>query len=155
MKNTLLIAFTAVSLLGCTAPRTAQKSVTGTADTFINTQIEEKYWKLVILEGYPSKVVRNQDKEVYLMLKAEDKRIHGFSGCNAMRGSYALKPGNGIRFFDVISTLRTCPNVTFDETGYVQLFEVINSYTISNDTLRLNSKRQNGLAVFKSMDLKE
>ena len=153
MKNTLFAAVTAFLLAGCTATRTAQTVATTATDTALHSAIEEKYWKLVILEGYPTKLVRNQEKEVYLMLKGEDRRLHGFSGCNAMKGSYVLAPGNGIRFFDIVSTLRACPNVTFDESGYLQLFELVTRYTLSNDTLRLSSKTRDDLAVFKATGL--
>lgn len=116
-----------------------------------NDPITEKYWKLKTLEGKDVKMVKNQEKEIYFMLKADDNRVSGFSGCNQILGSYKLEDGNRIRFSNMGSTMMACPDVDLKESDFLKIFEIVDNYTINGDVLSLNVGRRAPLAVFEAV----
>ena len=119
-----------------------------------NNQVTEKYWKLITLEGREIKMVKNQEREIYFMLKTDQPRVTGFSGCNNFSGDYILEEGNRIRFSNMASTLKACPDVAIDESGFLEVLNLADNYTINNDTLRLNVGRRAPLAVFEAVYFK-
>ncbi len=116
-----------------------------------NEPITEKYWKLKTLEGKDVKMVKNQEKEVYFMLKTDENRVTGFAGCNQILGSYKLEDGNRIRFSNMGSTMMACPDVDFNESEFLKIFELADNYTINGDVLSLNVGRRAPLAVFEAV----
>ena len=122
-----------------------QKNVMSTED------ITEKYWKFKTLDGQPVNMAENQEKETYFMLKTNGNRVVGFSGCNTFGGTYTLEEGNRIRFSNMISTLKACPDVEINETSYLEVFNLADNYTIKGDELRLNVGRRAQLAVFEAV----
>lgn len=115
--------------------------------------IVEKYWKLKTLEGKPVKMHKNQEKEVYITLKAEDNRVTGFAGCNTILGSYELQEGNRIRFKNMGSTMMACPDVAINESDFLRIFQIVDNYTINGDELSLNVGRRAPLAVFEAVNM--
>ena len=113
--------------------------------------IVEKYWKLKKLDGKDIKMVKNQEKEIYFMLKTDDNRVTGFAGCNTILGSYKLEEGNRIRFSNMGSTMMACPDVDFNEADFLKIFQIADNYTIDGDTLKLNVGRRAPLAVFEAV----
>ena len=113
--------------------------------------IVEKYWKLKKLDGKDIKMVKNQEKEIYFMLKTDDNRVTGFAGCNTILGSYKLEEGNRIRFSNMGSTMMACPDVDFNEADFLKIFQIADNYTIDGDTLTLNVGRRAPLAVFEAV----
>lgn len=119
-----------------------------------NNPITEKYWKLKTLEGREIKMVKNQEREIYFMLKTDEPRVTGFSGCNTFTGEYILKEGNRIRFSNIAVTLKACPDVAINETEFLDFFKLADNYTIDKNTLSLNVGRRAPLAVFEAMYFK-
>lgn len=113
--------------------------------------IVEKYWKLKTLEGKEIKMVENQEKEIYFMLKTNENRVVGFSGCNTFGGTYTLEKGNRIRFTQMLSTLKACPDVDINESEFLKVFEIADNFTINKDVLSLNVGRRAPLAVFEAV----
>lgn len=113
--------------------------------------ITEKYWKLKTLEGKDIEMVKNQEKEIYFMLKSDENRVTGFAGCNQLLGSYTLEEGNRIRFSNMGSTMMACPDVDFDEAEFLKIFQIADNYTINGDELTLNVGRRAPLAVFEAV----
>ena len=117
-----------------------------------NTEpIVEKYWKLKTLEGKDVKMVKDQEKEVYFMLKAKDNRVTGFAGCNTILGTYTLEKGNRIRFSNMGSTMMACPDLDLNESDFLKIFELADNYTINGDVLSLNVGRRAPLATFEAV----
>ena len=116
-----------------------------------DNQIVEKYWKLKTLEGQDIKMAENQEREVYFMLKTDENRVQGFAGCNTMSGEYTLEDGNRIRFSKMAVTMRACPDVAFNESEFLEVFNLADNYTINGDTLSLNVGRRAPLAVFEAV----
>lgn len=115
--------------------------------------ITEKYWKLITFEGQPVKMEKNQEREIYFILKTQDNNVTGFAGCNNFNGTYTLEKGNRIRFNQMLSTLKACPDVNVNESEFLKVFELTDNYTIKDDKLSLNVGRRAPLAVFEAVYL--
>ncbi|NKI26646.1 META domain-containing protein [Arenibacter sp. 6A1] len=113
--------------------------------------ITEKYWKLKTLEGKEVVMGENQEKEVFFRLNGAENSVAGFAGCNSFGGTFTLEEGNRIRFSNFITTMMACPDVDFNESEFLQIFELADNYTIQGDTLMLNVGRRAPLAVFEAI----
>ncbi|GGW53325.1 heat shock protein HslJ [Winogradskyella epiphytica] len=118
---------------------------------YSNEPIVEKYWKLKTLEGKEVTMSDNQEREVFFTLKGHDQTVTGFAGCNTISGGYTLEDGNRIRFTQMATTLKACPDVDFNESEFLKIFELADNYTIDGDTLSLNVGRRAPLAVFEAV----
>lgn len=114
-------------------------------------QIVEKYWKLKTLEGQDIQMAENQEREVFFTLKNDENRVTGFAGCNTLTGEYTLEDGNRIRFANMGVTMRACPDVDFNESEFLEVFNLADNYTVNGDTLSLNVGRRAPLAVFEAV----
>lgn len=143
----LLVALVTFVLIGCNS---TQKRVTETSDNVITG----KYWKLKTLEGKSITMSENQQREIYITLKIDEKRVTGFAGCNSLSGEYFLEQGNRIRFKNIALSMRACPDVNINETEFLKVFELADNFTISNEVLSLNVGTRAPLAVFEAVYLK-
>jgi heat shock protein HslJ len=114
-------------------------------------QIQEIYWKLIGIMG-KAVVLNEKQREPYLMLKIENNRVQGFSGCNLMMGSYELKKGNRIHFSKMASTMMACPHMQ-EEREFLNVLEQVDNYTISEGVLMLHKARMAPLATFEAVYL--
>lgn len=99
--------------------------------------VTEKYWKLTEMNGKTVKMSGSQEKEVYFMLKTDEERLTGFSGCNQFTGKYEFKDKNGIEFSQIAGTLRACPDVDFKEDEFLKILNDTNEYIQDGDSLIL------------------
>ena len=159
MKTPLIIAIMATFiLLGCSNSRKANKQSdtnNQTSDTLSskdNNSITNKYWKLITLEGKKVTRAKNQEREANFILRTEQKMVTGFAGCNTFSGTYTLAEGWRIRFSQMATTMKACPDVDVNEGKFLKVFELVDNYTINGDTLSLNVGRRAPLAVFEAVD---
>ncbi len=153
----LFLSLMAFILISCGGNKKADNE-TATNETMIeqdnNDQtITEKYWKLTKLEGKDVEMVENQEREIFFTLNTEDNTVGGFAGCNSITGEYELEEGNRIRFKNMGLTMMLCPDVDVDESELMEVFELADNYTITNDILNLNVGRRAPLAVFEAVYL--
>lgn len=106
-------------------------------------------WLLETLEGQPVEPAENQEQAIYFQLQEKGNRVMGFAGCNTFNGTYTLEEGMRIRFSQMLSTLKACPDVNVDEQAFLEVFELTDNYTINNGELSLNVGRRAPLAVFQ------
>ena len=123
-------------------------------NTLDKTDITNKYWKLIKLEGKPETIAKNQQRERYFTLKTDENRVTGFAGCNIFNSTYTLEKGNRIRFAPMAATLKACPDVDVNEQEFFEVFSLADNYTVQNDTLSLNVGRRAPLAIFKAVNFK-
>ncbi len=118
-----------------------------------STAIIEKYWKLVEIEG--AKVIPSDDwaREPHLILKMEENRVIGNTGCNSLFGTYELRRGNRISFSQLGATRMACPGMELEQQLFAVL-ELADNYTVRNDTLFLNKARRAPLARFEAVYLR-
>lgn len=119
-----------------------------------STEIVEKYWKLIEINGQKVTAEDFSSKEPHLILKAADNRVNGNGGCNSFFGSYELQAdAHRISFSKIGSTRMAClkPGV---ESEFLNVLETVDNYTVKNDTLQLNKARMAPLAKFVAVYLK-
>ncbi|WP_051224314.1 META domain-containing protein [Flavobacterium tegetincola] len=134
-----LIALVTVLFISCNA---TQPAVAG---------VEGKMWKLKTFEGKDMTDLK-LDRTVFFMLNKENNRVSGFSGCNNMLGTYTLEKGNRIKFSQMASTMMACTDHNFNESAFLEVFELADNYTISGTELSINVGRRAPLAVFEAVD---
>ena len=116
------------------------------------SDIVEKYWKLIELNGQEVKASENQAREPHFILKLDNSRITGSGGCNLFNGTYMIESGNRIKFSQVISTMMACPDMGI-ETQFLRALNGVDNYTINGDTLSLNRARMAPFARFVAVYL--
>lgn len=147
MKNLLVISGIAILfLIGCGPSRNANQQM--------EDSISNKYWKLVTLEGQKVNMMPNQEREMYFTLNKEQNTINGFAGCNSFSGSYTLEKGWRVRFLNIGTTMKICPDVKVNESEFLKVFELADNYTVVGNTLSLNVGRRAPLAVFEAVYMK-
>ncbi|CAM3330853.1 META domain-containing protein [Aequorivita lipolytica] len=147
MKLQLItIALTAFTIYSCGT--TKQNEAMDNADASANS-ITEVYWKLETLEGKNVSTSVNRLQEIGFSLSENDNKITGNTGCNNFFGSYALEAGNRIKFSALGSTRMACPDLAFNESEFLKIFELADNYTIDGNTLSINVGKRAPLAVFK------
>ena len=99
--------------------------------------VVEKYWKLKTLEGKEVEFASDQDQEVHFILKDHNKTVVGYAGCNSFSGNYHLSDDNTIEVSKLRSTLRVCPDASFNEDAFLKLFSAPTTYQVDGDALTL------------------
>ena len=98
-------------------------------------------WRLVELEGQPS-IAGGGSREPHLIFSLTEgvDRVGGATGCNSMGGKYHID-GQTIHFSEIFSTKMACVEEERmrQETRFVGALERADRYSISGDTLTLNT----------------
>ena len=153
----LFLSLMAFILISCGGNKKSDNQTTADETTIEQTNneqvITEKYWKLTKLEGKDVEMVENQEREIFFILKAEDNTVVGFAGCNSITGEFEIEDGNRIHFKNMGLTMMSCPDVEINESELMEVFELADNYTITNDVLNLNVGRRAPLAVFEAVYL--
>lgn len=148
MKLKLItLSLLAFATFGCNSSKNSSQSEEDTA----HNKITETYWKLTKLEGKEIKMGDTQDAEPHFMLKTGEKTLFATSGCNTLNGIYTLEKGDRVRFANMATTLKACPEMELNEADFFKVFELADNYTIVGDTLSLNVGRRAPLAVFQAV----
>lgn len=98
-------------------------------------------WRLTELMGEP--VSSNPEgKHPYIHLNPAAKSFSGFGGCNMMNGSYEMKMEKHIRFMDMASTLKACPDMNHKELKFFEVLSMAETYVHDGQSLTLHKKNQ-------------
>ncbi len=119
----------------------------------IDQGINEKYWKLIELNGEPIVWMEDFRHEPHLIFKEMDGRVTGHGGCNTLNGSYAISDGNHITFSRIGSTKIGCPDMSV-ENELFRLLEKVDHFSLSSDTLSLQQSKMDPLARFVAIYLR-
>lgn len=117
--------------------------------------ISEKYWKLIELNGKAIPPVEKGRREAHFILKNQDNRVTGSTGCNNLMGSYELSEsdeGYSILFSPMATTRMACIDVDYEQE-FLNVFQDCESYSVKNDTLTL-IKEEVPLARFVAIYLR-
>jgi copper homeostasis protein (lipoprotein) len=112
-------------------------------------RIAERHWQLIELNGKKVEPIAGK-YDLHFMLKYKDSSVFGYGGCNRFAGHFELMDGNRIYFTKMLNTLIACKNAE-QEQAYLKVFELIDNYTIKNDTLSLAKARMASMAKFKAI----
>ena len=110
--------------------------------------LQDKYWKLVELNGKKVSDYPAQNKEPYLKLLTEGMRAEGTGGCNGMGGTYTLKKPNMISLSQMASTKMACPDMTL-ETDFQSILSQVDVYVVGETTLSLTDLDGSSYAKFE------
>jgi heat shock protein HslJ len=106
-------------------------------------------WTAIELEGMaidsgPGK------REVHLILRRDDATASGFSGCNSIRGGYALSDER-LQFKPMASTRMAClPGAGDTEQRYHSALAATAAFRVSGDTLELRDSAGTVRARFQA-----
>lgn len=113
--------------------------------------VMNKYWELKEMNGNKVTMAPSQEKEQGFMLRSNGK-ITGSDGCNNFFGSYTISAGNKISIDDNLgSTMKTCPDVKFNEKEFSNVFKDAKNYDLKGNTLILKNSNEQVLAIFETM----
>lgn len=66
-----------------------------------------------IIQVGPTTIDRDEDMP-YLIFEPSSAQFYGNNGCNTLNGAYAVTDKDEITFYNVLSTMRLCPDTPFD-----------------------------------------
>lgn len=127
MTRWLSCFFTVALLAGCAADEAKQDKAS----------LENTYWKLVRVGDGPVGSGPGQ-REPHLILRRQDHRVSGFTGCNQMAGGYSLD-GQTLSFTQMISTKMACLGGGMDtEAKFTAALQQVHGWSIAGDKLTLS-----------------
>jgi uncharacterized lipoprotein YbaY/heat shock protein HslJ len=98
--------------------------------------LANSYWKLIELQGAPVPVAEQQ-REAHLVLRAEDGRFAGSTGCNRLLGRYELA-GERLTFSPGATTKMACSApVMALEAAFVDALGAVASWRVDGEQLEL------------------
>lgn len=93
-------------------------------------------WRLVEIDGQPLTLAAGQ-REPWLQLSADGKRVRGFGGCNALSGRFE-QGSDGFLFKTLALTRRACAGAAgAQEPSYLAALQTTASRQIVGDALWL------------------
>ena len=97
--------------------------------------LEDTYWKLRILGG-ERVVVTDYQSEPHLVLRSEDHRVTGSTGCNRLTGSYTRLDAE-LRFGQLVATRMDCIHGMETEAAFGAALERVRGFEMTVDRLEL------------------
>lgn len=61
-----------------------------------------------------STTIDSDDNMPYIIFQPSSAQFYANNGCNTLNGAYSVSPDDVISFHNVLSTMRLCPEVTYD-----------------------------------------
>lgn len=116
------------------------------------SELLDTYWVLTQLNGAPVTIAANQ-REPSLVLHTAQQRVAGFSGCNRIGGSYALK-GAQLTFGQMLGTMMACTDGMELEQAFLEVLPRVATYSISGVHLELKNAAGAVLARFEARPLR-
>ena len=104
--------------------------------TKIDENLIDKKWKLFELAGVTISTMNPQPAIEPFITFTKENKVNGNSGCNGFLGSYVLASKKQLHFSGMASTRKMCLDMTIEDQMN-KLFQIVDSYTIQNDTLSL------------------
>lgn len=114
-----------------------------------DTSILDFKWKLVELQGEEIEY-SNPELEIYFSFDVENNKISGYSGCNRFMGTYLISGFDRIKFEQLLSTKKACPEMPL-ENEFMFMLNQVDNYSILGGTLSLNKAKMAAWARFVKM----
>jgi copper homeostasis protein (lipoprotein) len=116
----------------------------------VKTLLKNTYWKLVELGGNMVQVHADQ-REVHVLLRPDNTRITGFSGCNELIGNYYTE-ADELTIRLKVPPMAACPYLD-EETEFVHALQYVTRFRIHGESMDLLGDAV-VLARFKAMYFK-
>jgi len=107
-------------------------------------------WRLTEIMGKPVPPPLEGQSPPSLTFNGATGRVNGFAGCNTFSGRVQFKPGNGIRFEEMVATLKACLEPTV-ESEFLRALDMADNYNLDGQKLVLNKARMAPLARFEAV----
>jgi heat shock protein HslJ len=150
MSRKLFYAITLVvasCVCACGVQQKQTNQFTSEKSTFDDaTNITNKHWKLVELNGNPVNFPE-ASTAVFILLNS-DGRVSGNLGCNSFTGSFTLQEGNRIAFSQLVNTQKMCLDMSI-ENEMIRVLQSADNYNLNEKQLVLNRARMAPLARFE------
>jgi copper homeostasis protein (lipoprotein) len=118
---------------------------------FASAPLENSYWKLTRLAQQPV-ILAPEQREPYLVLQAQDRRLNGYAGCNRMTGSYEVDD-TSLRFSQTATTKMACVKGMDTEDDFLKALGQVRHWHIEGEHLILADEFGNVLAQFEAVAL--
>lgn len=132
MYKIIFIYSVIVFSFGCGSVKNSEKSTSKPG-----SDIVDKYWKLIEINGHRESSTTDTGKEAHMMLKRKENRVEGNGGCNSYSGKFEIQAGNQIKLSEISATKMACLH-HHHENDFFKLLLEINAYTIRDDILSLH-----------------
>jgi len=116
-----------------------------------DTELKEKYWKIVELSGNRVVVKHEKSREPHIVFKSHENRFNGNTGCNTFSGTYELLANNRISFGQSMATKMYCEGAMTVEDQLFKILEKVDSYEVIGDNLSLSDNEGNIIAKFEAV----
>lgn len=115
-------------------------------DPGVNSEIENKKWILVELDGQP---IEDPEKNpAYFVMDSVEKKINGQLGCNSFFGTYKIEKNQKISFSEMGTTMMACPDMN-TEDYLKKAFHETDNFILKDGILYLRWRRAKNLAGFR------
>ena len=115
-----------------------------------NTDLLNKKWRLITLNGQPIEQAANQEEAIFITFQS-DSTFFGNTGCNSFNGSYHLVAGNKIKLDDNLAiTTMVCAKNEQIEYSFLKTLKLIENYTANYGMLRLTIGESEPLAILET-----
>ncbi len=152
LYNLSFIFLLIIAAISCNPPQKDTESKTpgeSPSPPYVEGDLQDKYWKLVELNGKKVAEYPAQNKEPYLQLLTEGNRAEGTGGCNGMGCTYTLTKPNKISFSQMASTKMACPDMTL-EADFHSILTQVDVYVVGETTLSLTDLDGSSYAKFEA-----
>jgi uncharacterized lipoprotein YbaY/heat shock protein HslJ/uncharacterized lipoprotein NlpE involved in copper resistance len=120
---------------------------------FATAELVNTYWKLTRV-GDEAVVVRENQREAHLILRLDEQRVGGSTGCNQITGTYRLD-GASLLFGPMASTRMACEAaISATETRFLQALMAARRWSVRGEHLELYDEAGRLLARFESRYMK-
>jgi heat shock protein HslJ len=103
--------------------------------TIPDAELTNTYWRAVEIDGQPVTLQPRQREPHFVLTK--DNRMHGYTGCNRVLGSYERTTA-GLKFKQLVTTRRACPPPeSAMEASFQRALNATVSYQLSGNNLAL------------------
>lgn len=113
----------------------------------VNDELVGKKWHLVAFKGKDIQLEEAKAEHPFIEF-SEDETLSGFTGCNNLRGGYSLADAQKIKFSNLISTKKFCPEMA-TENEFLSVLTLARAYEFENRALNFYDKEHQLLAQFK------
>ena len=110
-------------------------SVGGEESDRMVADLEDTYWKLMRLGGNAVVVVENQ-REPHIVLRSEEHRVTGSTGCNRLTGSFTRQDAE-LSFGQMVTTRMACVHGMETEAAFAAALGEVRAWRIVEDRLEL------------------
>ena len=110
-------------------------------------KLEGKKWHLAFYKDQEVVYKEAMSEHAYVQF-LEDMTLNGYTGCNSFQGAYQLGDAQKIKFSNIISTLKACPEMD-TEAKLLATLNNTEAFGFEEYDLYLYDKDHNKLATFK------